>query len=218
MTERRYSAALQARLDDVMASCPLIPVITIDDPAHAAPLADALIAGGIRILEVTLRTLHGLDAIRQLRKQHPDVWVGAGTVVTPEQYRQAEDAGAQFVISPGATAALLEYGLNAKAPYLPGVATLSDVMNAYSLGYRVFKFFPAEVAGGKAALNAFSGPFPDIRFCPTGGIRQETARDYLALKNVVAVGGTWLTPKDAIAAGDWERIRRLAQDSLAALK
>lgn len=202
----------------LLAACPLVPVIAINKPEDALPLGKALVAGGINILEITLRTPYGLDAIRELRAELPDVWVGAGTVTTVEQYKQVEEAGAQFVITPGLTEALLDYAINAKAPLLPGVSTLSEMMMGYQRGFRHFKFFPAEASGGKAALKAFSGPFPDVVFCPTGGIGKDTARDYLALSNVAAVGGSWLTPKDAIEAGDWERVTEIARESLALLK
>lgn len=210
------SLSMQHRhqVQSVLGSCPLVPVISIQDPEHTLPLAKALVEGGIRILEVTLRTEHGLGAIRQLRKAFPDVWVGAGTVAQVAQYRQAEAAGAQFIITPGVTRELLEFGLTAHAPLLPGVATISEMMMGYALGYREFKFFPAEVSGGVPALKAFAGPFPDVSFCPTGGVRRETARDYLALANVSAVGGTWLTPRDAVEAGDWAAITDLAAGSL----
>lgn len=213
------SLSMQHRhqVQSVLAACPLVPVISIQDPEHTLPLARALVEGGIRILEVTLRTEHGLGAIRQLRKTFPDVWVGAGTVAQVSQYRQAEAAGAQFVITPGATRELLEFGMTAHVPLLPGVATISEMMMGYALGYREFKFFPAEVAGGIAALKAFAGPFPDVSFCPTGGIRRETARDYLALPNVSAVGGTWLTPREALDSGDWGAITEIARRSLADL-
>ena len=198
----------------MLAACPLVPVITIQHPDHAVPLGRALVAGGIRILEVTLRTEHGLGAIRQLRKALPDVWVGAGTVTQVDQYREAEAAGAQFVITPGVTEQLLAYGLNAQAPLLPGISTISEMMMGYAMGYREFKLFPAEIVGGIKALQAFSGPFADVTFCPTGGIRRETAKDYLALDNVVAVGGTWLTSKDRIEAEDWRAITDLVAGSL----
>lgn len=206
------------RARDILSLSPLIPVISILDPSHALPLAQALIEGGIRTLEVTLRTPHGLDAIRRMREAFPQACIGAGTVLDPEQFRQAEEAGAQFIISPGLTRELLEHGVRAGVPLIPGVATVSEVMMGYRLGYRVFKFFPAEVAGGTAALKAFAGPVPDVRFCPTGGIRAETAGQYLALPNVLAVGGTWLTPASAVTTGDWEQLRRLARESLAILK
>lgn len=198
----------------MLAACPLVPVITIHHPDHAVPLGRALVQGGIRILEVTLRSEHGLDAIRQLRKALPDVWVGAGTVTQISQYREAEAAGAQFVITPGVTEQLLAHGVNAQAPLLPGISTISEMMMGYAMGYREFKFFPAEVSGGIKALQAFAGPFADVTFCPTGGIRRETAKDYLALDNVLAVGGTWLTPGDRIEAGDWNAITEIVTGSL----
>lgn len=198
----------------MLAACPLVPVITIHHPDHAVPLGRALVQGGIRILEVTLRSEYGLDAIRQLRKALPDVWVGAGTVTQISQYREAEAAGAQFVITPGVTESLLAHGLNAQAPLLPGISTISEMMMGYAMGYREFKFFPAEVSGGIKALRAFAGPFADVSFCPTGGIRRETAKDYLALDNVLAVGGTWLTPEDKIEAGDWNAVTEIVTGSL----
>ncbi|OEY67174.1 bifunctional 4-hydroxy-2-oxoglutarate aldolase/2-dehydro-3-deoxy-phosphogluconate aldolase [Marinobacter sp. X15-166B] len=209
--------AHQRCLRDLLAAGPLIPVIAVQDPAHALPLCRALVAGGIRILEITLRTPHGLQAIERVRKALPDVWVGAGTVTTVEQYRQVERAGAQFAISPGLTESLLEHGLGSTVALLPGVATASEVMLGYARGLRVFKLFPAEVAGGIPALKAFLGPFPDVTFCPTGGIRQDTARAYLELPNVAAVGGTWMLPRDRVEAEDWASITRIAADSLALL-
>ncbi|MFW5825656.1 MAG: bifunctional 4-hydroxy-2-oxoglutarate aldolase/2-dehydro-3-deoxy-phosphogluconate aldolase [Marinobacter sp.] len=206
----------QRRIREVIETGPLIPVITLHDEEHAEPLADALLEGGIKVLEITLRTSQGLPAIERLsRRLPPEVRVGAGTVTDPVLYRQAENAGARFVVSPGITPRLLDYGLTAHAPLLPGVATVSELMLGYELGYRSFKFFPAAVAGGLEALNAFAGPFPDVHFCPTGGIRQETARDYLAQANVVAVGGTWLTPDSLLSQGDWAAVTRLARESLA---
>lgn len=215
MSQARLSQKHRSQLQSLLSSCPLVPVITIDDPDTAVALGRALVAGGISILEITLRTEHGLTAIRQLREALPEAWVGAGTVTSVEQYRQAEDAGAQFIITPGLTPELLEHGIAASAPLLPGVSTLSEMMLGYALGYREFKFFPAEVSGGVDALKAFAGPFGDVRFCPTGGIRQETASRYLGLANVAAVGGTWLTPRELVEAGDWAKITRIAADSLA---
>lgn len=208
----------EQQIRQVLAACPLIPVITIHDPDEAVPLCQALFDGGIRVLEITLRTEHGLEAIRAVRQAIPGALVGAGTVTSLRQFREVESAGAQFVITPGVTEAILDFAITATVPLLPGVATASDLMLAYSRGYRQFKFFPAEVAGGTLALKAFSGPFPDVIFCPTGGIRQETAADYLALDNVVTVGGTWLTPADAIARRDWPAITELARASLDTLK
>ncbi len=218
MTNQTYPVHLQEQLDKIVSSCPLVPVITIDRPEDALPLGKALVEGGLRILEITLRTPYGLQAIADLREAMPDVWVGVGTVATREQFAAAEAAGAQFVITPGSTSELLDYGMTAKIPLLPGVSSLSEVMEGYRLGYRTFKFFPAEVAGGVSALKAYSGPFPDVHFCPTGGITLEKAKDYLALANVKAVGGSWLTPKDVIAAGDWAKLTSIAEQSLASLK
>lgn len=202
------------RVHALMAASPLIPVITINHPDEVYPLCKALVNGGIQVLEITLRTEYGLPAIKQLRDALPEVWVGAGTVTSTSQYRQVEAAGAQFVISPGVTESILEFGLTSSVPLVPGVATVSELMLGYALGYREFKFFPAEVAGGIPALKAFSGPFPDVRFCPTGGITRASARDYLALDNVMAVGGTWLTPADAVASGDWHQVSEIARGSL----
>ncbi|MBZ2167706.1 bifunctional 4-hydroxy-2-oxoglutarate aldolase/2-dehydro-3-deoxy-phosphogluconate aldolase [Marinobacter sp. F4216] len=205
------------RIQAVLEASPLVPVISIQDPDQAVPLCRSLVDGGIRVLEITLRTPFGLKAIEEVRAALPDAWVGAGTVTSVAQYREAENAGAQFVITPGVTEAILEFGVTSQAPLLPGVATVSELMMGYVLGYRQFKFFPAEVAGGVSALKAFRGPFPDVTFCPTGGIRRETAGHYLELSNVRSVGGSWLTPKDVVAAGDWARIREIAEGSLSDL-
>lgn len=199
----------------ILAASPLIPVITVSDPQQALPLCQALVDGGLRVLEITLRTVHGAEAIRAVREALPEeVWVGAGTVTGPSGYRAAERAGADFVVSPGVTQGLLEHGLTSDVPLLPGIATVSELMTGYELGYRAFKFFPAAVAGGVAALKAFAGPFDDARFCPTGGIRQGSAREFLAQPNVMAVGGTWLTPEALVSAGDWPAIEALARSSL----
>ncbi|MBY5962077.1 bifunctional 4-hydroxy-2-oxoglutarate aldolase/2-dehydro-3-deoxy-phosphogluconate aldolase [Marinobacter nauticus] len=202
------------RVQAVLAASPLVPVIAIKDPDDAIPLCRALVDGGIRVLEITLRTEHGVRAIEKVRKAIPEAWVGAGTVTSIAQYRQVESAGAQFVITPGVTEAILEFGVTSEAPLLPGISTVSELMMGYALGYREFKFFPAEVAGGIPALKAFSGPFPDVVFCPTGGISRQTARDYLALPNVRAVGGSWLTPAEAIAGKDWPAVSDIARGSL----
>lgn len=204
------------QVDRILAASPLIPVISIQQPEHALPLCQALVDGGIRVLEITLRTAHGLAAIKEVRAAMPEeVWVGAGTVTDIDRYREAEHAGADFVVSPGVTNRLLDYGLTSDVPLLPGIATVSELMVGYELGYRSFKFFPAAVAGGIDALKAFGGPFADARFCPTGGIRQDTARDFHALDNVIAVGGTWLTPDALVSSGDWGAIEELARQSLA---
>ncbi len=205
------------RVQAVLAASPLVPVIAINELEDAVPLCQALVDGGIKVLEITLRTEHGVDAIRAVREAIPEAWVGAGTVTSVAEYRKVEAAGAQFVITPGVTEAILEFGVTSEAPLLPGISTVSELMMGYALGYREFKFFPAEVSGGTAALKAFAGPFGDVTFCPTGGIRRETAKDYLALKNVKAVGGSWLTPADVVAKKDWVQITEIARGSLADL-
>src|SRR5690554_2346089 len=201
----------------ILNTSPLMPVITINRLKDAVPLCQALVDGGINVLEITLRTEHGTKAIEAVRNAIPDVWVGAGTVTCTDQYRDAEAAGARFVVTPGVTESLLKFGTTSNAPMLPGIASISELMLGYALGYREFKFFPAEVAGSIPALQAFSGPFEDVAFCPTGGITRATAKDYLALKNVKAVGGTWLAPADLVAAGDWAGITDIARASLADL-
>jgi 2-dehydro-3-deoxyphosphogluconate aldolase/(4S)-4-hydroxy-2-oxoglutarate aldolase len=195
---------------DIMRTSAVIPVIAIDEPEHAVPLARALVAGGIRVLEVTLRTKHGLAAIKAMSEVEGAI-VGVGTLTQPEEFAAARDAGAVFGVSPGLTAALIAAAKSSGLPLLPGVMTPSEVMAAREQGFRQLKLFPAVPAGGIGMLNAINGPLPDVMFCPTGGISQETASQFLSLKNVACVGGSWLTPKDAIAAGDWGRITDLAK-------
>jgi 2-dehydro-3-deoxyphosphogluconate aldolase/(4S)-4-hydroxy-2-oxoglutarate aldolase len=195
---------------DIMRTSAVIPVIAIDDPDHAVPLAKALVAGGIRVLEVTLRTPHGLGAIRAMSEVEGAI-VGVGTLTQPEEFAAARDAGAVFGVSPGLTDALIAAARSSGLPLLPGVMTPSEVMKAREQGYKQLKLFPAVPAGGVGMLNAIAGPLSDITFCPTGGISQETAPAFLALKNVACVGGSWLTPKDAMKAGDWEHITALAK-------
>ncbi|SHG46119.1 bifunctional 4-hydroxy-2-oxoglutarate aldolase/2-dehydro-3-deoxy-phosphogluconate aldolase [Massilia sp. CF038] len=199
---------------DIMRSASVIPVIAIDDPEHAVPLARALVAGGICVLEVTLRTKHGLDAIRAM-SEVPGAIVGVGTLTQPEEFAASRDAGAVFGVSPGLTASLIEAGRKSGLPLLPGVMTPSEVMAAREAGFRQLKLFPAVPAGGVGMLNAIGGPLPDVTFCPTGGISIETAPKFLACKNVACVGGSWLTPKEAIAAGDWAHITELARAAAA---
>jgi len=197
------------------APAPVIPVIVLQRLDDAVPLARALVAGGIRVLEVTLRTPAALAAIAAIADAVPGAIVGAGTVRSDADARAAHAAGARFAVSPGwsprVAAACRTLGL----ALLPGVATASEVMQAADDGFRFLKFFPAAAAGGTAMLKAWSSPFADVAFCPTGGIDATTAPDYLALANVAVVGGSWLTPADAIAAGDWPRIERLARDAAA---
>jgi len=195
---------------DIMRTSAVIPVIAIDEIEHAVPLARALVAGGIRVLEVTLRTKHGLDAIKAMSAVEGAI-VGVGTLTKPEEFVAARDAGAVFGVSPGLTPALIAAAKSSGLPLLPGVMTPSEVMSAREQGFKQLKLFPAVPAGGVGMLNAIYGPLSDVMFCPTGGISQDTASQFLALKNVACVGGSWLTPKDAIAAGDWQRITDIAK-------
>lgn len=195
---------------DVLQRTSVMPVMVIDDLKTALPMARALIAGGIDVLEITLRTPAGLDAIKLLNDEFPHALVGAGTVTTPQQLEQVVAAGAKFAISPGITEPLLAAGQTSDIPLIPGVATVSELMQAMDYGYHHVKFFPAEAAGGVAMLKSMAGPFPYVRFCPTGGIGLHNYRDYLVLPNVACVGGSWLLPHEAIQAGNWEEITRIA--------
>ncbi|WP_308252385.1 bifunctional 4-hydroxy-2-oxoglutarate aldolase/2-dehydro-3-deoxy-phosphogluconate aldolase [Pseudonocardia sp. KRD291] len=179
------------------------------------PLARALVAGGLPAIEVTLRTPAALEATRRIAQEVPDAVVGVGTVRTPLQVRESLAAGAAFLVSPGATPSLLDAMDDCGLPYLPGVGTISEMLAVAERGRTEMKFFPAEAAGGRPFLKAVAGPLPDLRFCPTGGITVDSAPDYLALGNVGCVGGSWLTPSDAVAAGDWERVRELAAQASA---
>lgn len=181
-------------IDAIMRMAPVIPVLVIDDPEHARPIAEALVAGGLPVLEVTLRTPHALDAIRAM-KEVPGAVVGAGTVLTPGHLDAAIAAGAEFIVSPGLTPTLGHAAVASGVPFLPGTANASDIMIGMELGLTHFKFFPAEANGGIAALKAIAGPFGDARFCPTGGITLSTAGNWLALDPVLCVGGSWLVPK-----------------------
>ncbi len=184
----------------------VIPVITIAHLADAVPLARALVEGGIRLLEVTLRTEAGLAAAASIMREVPGAIVGIGTVLTPADMRRAVEIGARFALSPGATPALLDAAADAPIPFLPGIATASEMMEALARGFDTVKFFPATAAGGLPAIKALAGPFPQARFCPTGGITEDNALEWLAQPNVVAVGGSWLTPPAEVAAGDWAAI------------
>lgn len=195
---------------EIMRTSAVIPVIAIDDLAHAVPLARALVAGGIRVLEITLRTAHGLPAIAQIVEQVEGAIVGVGTLTQAHEFAAARDAGAVFGVSPGLTAELVVAAKSSGLPLLPGVMTPSEVMSARAQGFAQLKLFPAVPAGGVGMLNALAGPLGDVMFCPTGGISQQTAPQFLACKNVACVGGSWLTPKEAILAGDWARITEIA--------
>lgn len=199
----------------VAALGPVIPVIVLDRLEDAVPLADALVAGGVRVLEVTLRTPVALACIEAIAKAVPQAVVGAGTVRTAEDARRARAAGATFAVSPGFTHAVAEGCTEAGLPLLPGVATPSELMDANAHGFRFLKFFPAAAAGGLAMLKSLASPFADVSFCPTGGITEQSAPDYLALPNVRCVGGSWLTPSEALRGGDWARISALARAAAA---
>jgi 2-dehydro-3-deoxyphosphogluconate aldolase/(4S)-4-hydroxy-2-oxoglutarate aldolase len=192
---------------------PVVPVVVLDDPANAVPLARALLAGGVPIIEVTLRTPRALDAIRAIADQVPGIVVGAGTITSTALIDKAIDAGARFLVTPATTDRLLDAMDDAGMPYLPGVATPSEVMRILERGQREMKLFPAEACGGRALLSAIAGPLPDARFCPTGGITPATAPLYRALPNVGCVGGTWITPREAIATNDWRLVEQLAADT-----
>lgn len=200
---------------ELMHLAPVIPVIVIDDAAQAVPLARALVEGGLPVLEVTLRTPAALAAVRDIARALPQAEVGVGTVLNETQLAEAKAAGARFAVSPGLTPRLAEAARRSGLPLLPGAATASEMMFALECGYRQLKFFPAEAAGGPAMLKAMHGPFPQLRFCPTGGITEATAPSYLALPSVVCVGASWLVPKAALAAGDWAAIHALAQRAAA---
>jgi 2-dehydro-3-deoxyphosphogluconate aldolase/(4S)-4-hydroxy-2-oxoglutarate aldolase len=196
---------------DILRLGPVMPVLVIDDISHAVPLARALVAGGIRVLEVTLRTPVALDAVRAMCAAVPDAVVGVGTITSPQDLADSKAAGAVFGVSPGLTASLLEAARQTGLPLLPGTMTPSDVMTARAAGLTACKLFPAAVAGGVGMLKALYGPFADMTFCPTGGIDAASAPQYLALPNVACVGGSWLAPKALVQAGDWPAITALAK-------
>ncbi len=205
------------RLSDNAPTPPIIPVVVLDDAADALPLADALLEGGITSIEMTLRTPAGLPAAATIAKNRPQMLVGIGTLLKPDDLKAAVDAGARFTVSPGVSPALLDTVSKSPIPHLPGCQTVSEVMTCREQGLHDVKLFPASLAGGTAIAKAIHSVMPDIRICPTGGIKAETARDTLAEPNIFAVGGTWLTPKDALANKDWTAITRLARVACASL-
>ena len=202
-----------ASIDAILRRAPVLPVLAIERLDDAVPLARALVDGGLPVLEVTLRSDVALEAIRRIVDEVPDAIVGAGTVLSATDLDAVARAGAVFAISPGATDALYEAAAGIAMPWIPAVATASELMRGLEHGHRRFKFFPAESSGGIAALKAFAGPFPQAKFCPTGGIDAATAPRYRALANVITVGGSWMVPKDALASRDWDRIRTLAHQA-----
>ena len=203
---------INSAIDTILAQAPVLPVLTIHDLDTAAPLAEALFEAGLPVVEVTLRTPVALEAIAAMREAVSGMVVGAGTVLAENDLARVAEAGAAFAIAPGATRALYRAAQQSDIPFIPGVATASEIMTGTEFGWSRFKFFPAEAAGGVAALKSWSGPLPDVRFCPTGGISGHNAADYLRLENVATVGGSWMVPAEAIREHDWPRITALARD------
>ncbi|GAA9422847.1 ketohydroxyglutarate aldolase [Helicobacter pylori] len=206
---------MQDKTIEVLQISPIVPVVVIEDIKDAVPLAQSLIEGGIHIIEVTLRSSCALEAIELIAKNVPKMRVGAGTILNPTQLEQAQNRGAEFLISPGLTIKLLEYAKKKDMPLIPGVSSSSEVMQALELGYNALKFFPAEYCGGVKLLNAFNGPFKGVKFCPTGGISADNMHSYLNLENVLCVGGSWLTPKNLIQNKEWDKITEICKRSLA---
>ncbi len=201
------------KLAEIVAATSVMPVMVIDRIDDAVPLAQALVDGGIRVLEITLRTEAGLEAVKRIRQEVPGAIVGVGTISSPQLLEASIEAGAAFGVSPGTPPTLLKAIVASGLPFFPGVATMTEVMQVMEAGLTVMKFFPAVAAGGVKMLESFAGPFPQVEFCPTGGINAANAPEFFKLKNVVCVGGSWLTPKNLIANGDWAGITRLAQEA-----
>ena len=214
MMSHSHTDRMTAIVDDILRQAPVVPVLAVANLDDAVPLAEALVAAGLPVLEITLRTPVALDVIRRMRTV-PGAIVGAGTVLTSEDLAAVEAAGAAFAISPGGTDALYAAARGGDIPLLPGIATASELMRGLEHGYRRFKFFPAESSGGIAALKGFAGPFTQVKFCPTGGIDAAKAPAYFALPNVITVGGSWMVPNDALASKDWARIGALAKAAAA---
>ncbi len=206
---------MQDKIIEVLQISPIVPVVVIEDLNDAVPLVQSLIEGGIPIIEVTLRSSCALEAIELIAKNVPKMHVGAGTILNLTQLEQAQNRGAEFLISPGLTIKLLEHAKKKDMPLIPGVSSSSEVMQALEWGYNALKFFPAEYCGGVKLLNAFNGPFKGVKFCPTGGISADNMRSYLNLENVLCVGGSWLTPKDLIQNKEWDKITEICKRALA---
>lgn len=200
-------------LEVILQAAPVVPVLIVEDWKAAVPLARALVAGGLPAIEITLRTPSALDAIRAIATEVEGAQVGAGTVLTRAQFADVERAHAKFAVSPGATSELIQAAAESELPLLPGASTATEAMTLVEFGYSIMKFFPAEPAGGIAYLKALASPLPAVRFCPTGGVTPENAPAYLALPNVICVGGSWVAPQDAIAAADWSRVEKLAREA-----
>lgn len=203
---------------EVFAAGPVVPVLVIENVEDAVPIAEALMAGGIKVLEVTLRTPAAIDVIREIAQKVPEAIVGAGTVTNAQQLKQVTDAGAKFAISPGLTPELLDAGNQGSISLIPGIASISELMIGLDKGYSHFKFFPAEASGGVQALKSIGGPFPGVRFCPTGGINLGNYKDYLSLSNVLCCGGSWLCPDSVVKEKRWDEITRLAKEAVAGQK
>ncbi|GAA7632554.1 bifunctional 4-hydroxy-2-oxoglutarate aldolase/2-dehydro-3-deoxy-phosphogluconate aldolase [Helicobacter pylori] len=206
---------MQDKIIEVLQISPIVPVVVVENIKDAVPLAQSLIEGGIPIIEVTLRSSCALEAIELIAKNVPKMCVGAGTILNPTQLEQAQNRGAEFLISPGLTIKLLEHAKKKDMPLIPGVSSSSEVMQALELGYSALKFFPAEYCGGVKLLNAFNGPFKGVKFCPTGGISADNMRSYLDLENVLCVGGSWLTPKNLVQNKEWDKITEICKRALA---
>ncbi|MDU9805617.1 bifunctional 4-hydroxy-2-oxoglutarate aldolase/2-dehydro-3-deoxy-phosphogluconate aldolase [Helicobacter pylori] len=206
---------MQDKIIEILQISPIVPVVVVEDIKDAVPLAQSLVEGSIPIIEVTLRSSCALEAIELIAKNVPKMCVGAGTILNPTQLEQAQNRGAEFLISPGLTIKLLEHAKKKDMPLIPGVSSSSEVMQALELGYSALKFFPAEYCGGVKLLNAFNGPFKGVKFCPTGGISADNMHSYLNLENVLCVGGSWLTPKDLIQNKEWDKIIEICKRALA---
>ncbi|WRG08635.1 bifunctional 4-hydroxy-2-oxoglutarate aldolase/2-dehydro-3-deoxy-phosphogluconate aldolase [Helicobacter pylori] len=206
---------MQDKIIEVLQISPIVPVVVIENIKDAVPLAQSLIEGGIPIIEVTLRSSCALEAIELIAKNVPKMHVGAGTILNLTQLEQAQNRGAEFLISPGLTIKLLEHAKKKNMPLIPGVSSSSEVMQALEWGYSALKFFPAEYCGGVKLLNAFNGPFKGVKFCPTGGISADNMRSYLNLENVLCVGGSWLTPKNLVQNKEWDKITEICKRALA---
>jgi 2-dehydro-3-deoxyphosphogluconate aldolase/(4S)-4-hydroxy-2-oxoglutarate aldolase len=213
MTEPMTDLNLTSTGVSLIDRVPVVPVVVLHDVAHAVPVARALVEGGVPVIELTLRTPVALECIEQIATHVPEILVGAGTIVTADQAKDAVSAGAEFLVSPGTTEALAAAMRETGLPHLPGASTVSEVLRLLELGYSEMKLFPAELSGGVGFLKALGAPVPQARFCPTGGVTATSAASYLALPNVGCVGGTWLTPPDALADGDWQQVTRLAGES-----
>ncbi|WP_353538994.1 bifunctional 4-hydroxy-2-oxoglutarate aldolase/2-dehydro-3-deoxy-phosphogluconate aldolase [Colwellia sp. KU-HH00111] len=203
---------------DLFAMGPIVPVLVIDRVEDALPIAEALLAADVKVLEVTLRTPSALDVISAIAKELPEAVIGSGTVTNRQQLQQSIDAGAKFAISPGLTKDLLQAGNESEIALIPGISSISELMDASDFGYDHLKFFPAEASGGVNAIKSIGGPFPDIKFCPTGGINLNNVRDYLALPNVICCGGSWLVPNQAVVSKNWSQITQLANEAIAFVK